>query len=741
MEERHYVIRVSALLDRSTSQAAGDLLHTYDRAAKGAGRRMTEEQRQAKRAADERVKAEKHVADVKERYFREEQRRGETREREEKRAIDRTAREHERAEQHVAQIKERHFRDEQRRSERAERSANNERRQRMKQIASDAVENAAAIASKAASVGKEIAGGLGLDFSLQSGVSKAVNLEKMAVAIVNAGNRGTGTAAERDADVVGLQKTARDIGNKYAIDPTQVLSGLSQYQALTGDLDTAKAGLDDLARLAKAFNTDLNTMVAAAGQVGSAIGEIGEGKEFANAEEKAKAVLEVLKGLTAQGQEGAIEISDLARQMAGLKAAAVKFGGGTSDNMLKMGALAQLAYQTGGARSAAQATTAVMGFANTLATPARRREFAAAGVEIEDKKTGKFLDPFEIIRKSLIATKGDTESMKKLFANVVGERAVASLTSAYKGAGGGQKGIDAVNAQLDRFSKKATDEVITENLNRNMGTKASKAQIQQNAMDERWAALTEKIMPSLEKLAPAVDKSVDAFASLVEFVANHLGLSIGIAIAGSIAKAAIGPMIGKVIAEQVAANGLGGALGKAAGGIPGGGAALAGVTILATAAYLSVKEFNQNKEGAAKSEQERMARAQELLGEADKGKLSKDKREELMRLRAEMEGSVGLAKKYNAGEDLNWFEKFGSGLVDFFGDEEMGKKKAEIEGRGKEAAGSLEKMEALNAKMDALLAATKDNKQKGPVDVNIVGGAVVAGAGSTGQVGVPDQGG
>lgn len=562
-ETRRYVVEVTALLSRSTAAAAGDLVQTYDRAAKAAGRRVSDEQRQAQQAARERAKAEAHVAGVKDRHFRDQQRQQDAAERRsereaqqkvrrEERAAERAAdakvRSEQRAQQYVSRIRDRHFAEEQRRQERAEAQGLRDRRQRVGQIAGDTIATAATIGRKAAGVASDIAGGLGIDFSLQRGVAKSVELEKLAVGIVNAGNRGGGSAAQRDKDAVELQATARKIGNQYAFDPTAVLRGLGKYQALTGDLDTAKAGLGDLAALAKGFNVDLDKMVGAAGQVGSAIGEVGEGKAFATSADKAKAVLDVLKALTAQGQEGAVEISDLAVQMAKLKAAGGAFEGSTAENIKKMGGLAQLSLQLGGAASATQAATSVMGFVSTLKTPARRREFAAAGVDIDSTtEKGAFADPFEIIKRSLAATKGDPEAMKKLFANVVGERAVTALTNTYNKAGGGEKGMAAVEDQFKRFRGTVTDKVLQENLARAMGTKESKAQVVQNDIDARWAELTTKVLPSLEKLAPAAMKVVDAFAWIVSATANNPGLAITGAIVASIGKAAIGPMIGKAL--------------------------------------------------------------------------------------------------------------------------------------------------------------------------------------------------
>ena len=771
LTERHYVVRVSALLDRSTAGAAGDLVTQFDRAAKAGGRRISEEQRQAQRSAQERERAEKHVAGVKDRYFRDEQRKAEAaerraerettqrarreeaaaqrsqkaQERSAERAAEAKQRAEERAQKYVERIKDRHFREEQRKAEHLERQTGRERRKRVKQIAGDAMGTASAMGGAALGVAGEIASGMGVDFSVGSGVSKAVQLEKMATAIVNSGNRGGKGAAERTADVGGLQTLARSVGNQYAFDPTQVLAGLAKYQALTGDLDTAKAGLGDLAKLAKGFNVDLDKMVGAAGQVGSAIGEVGEGKAFATSQEKAAAVVDVLKSLTAHGQEGAIEVSDLVVQMAKMKAAGAAFEGSTADNIKKMGAMAQLSLQLGGSDSATQAATSVMGFVSTLKTPARRSQFKAMGVDIDSAtEKGAFADPFEIIKRSLAKTEGDPEKMKKLFGNVVGERAVTALTNTYNKAGGGKAGMDAVEDQFKRFQGTVGDSQLNENLGRAMNTKESKVQLFQNKLDERWASLSERVLPALEKLAPAVEKGVDAFASLIEWVSAHPGTAIAAAITASIGKAALGPIIGKAITESIASGAAGKAVGGALGGLKPQTLAAAGITILATAAYLSVKEFNKEKEGAASAEGDKIKGAGKMLEEAQaefaaKGTISKDKLNELARVRAELEGSAGRAGRYNEGEDVSWFEKFGAKVYgNTFGDEADAKNLAEYEGGGKVDAGQKATIDSLNAKLDGLIKAVVDSKQKGPMDVNVVGG-IPTGA-TPGRVGVPDQG-
>jgi hypothetical protein len=214
-------------------------------------------------------------------------------------------------------------------------------------------------------------------------------------------------------------------------------------------------------------------------------------------------------------------------------------------------------------------------------------------------------------------------------------------------------------------------------------------------------------------------------------------------ITASIGKAALGPIIGKALTDAVA----GGAIGKgvgALGGLKTQTLAAAGITILATAAYLSVKEFNQEKGAAAGAESDKLKSAGKMLEEAQaefgaKGTLGKDKLNDLARVRAELEGASGRAGRYNEGEDVSWFEKFGAKVYgSTFGDEADAKNLAEYEGSGNVDASQKATIDSLNAKLDGLIKAVVDSKQKGPIDVNVVGGMASPAGG--GRTGVPDQG-
>jgi hypothetical protein len=386
-----------------------------------------------------------------------------------------------------------------------------------------------------------------------------------------------------------------------------------------------------------------------------------------------------------------------------------------------------------------------MGFVSTLKTPARRKEFKALGIDIDSAtQKGAFADPFDIIRQSLAKTGGDPEAMKKLFSNVVPERAVTALTNTYNKAGGGDKGMAAINEMLGRFSGSVTDAVLNENVRRAMNTKGSKAQIQQNQIDERWAELSNRVLPALEKLAPKALEAVDAFATLIEWVSQNTGTAIAAAIGGSIAKAAIGPMIagaiGKALESSAVGSAVSGGLSKALGGL-GAGGIVAGVTIAAATVYLAAKDFVEKSDRAEsetanfvnKGGADLVAKARAQL--AATGSVDKDTLNELAMQRANLEGIRNVDQTARGGEKLGWVASAWASLTE---SDENKQRMAEAEGQLAFGAQNKAEVEALVAKMDAVLQAVKDSKQKGPIDVNIVGGAVAAGG--AGRQGIGDQG-
>ncbi len=461
------------------------------------------------------------------------------------------------------------------------------------EFASSAFGTFKGIAGKGMDVGREILAGTGINFDISSAVNKGIKLDSMARSISNAGSKvvetidpttGQKRSEVKRESVDGLVATARDIGTRYAYDPSKVLEGLQKYQAKTGDLGTAKAGIEELAMLAKATSTDLDDMVDAAGDVGTAIGEVGD--KFKSPEEKAAKVQKIMRVIAAQGAIGAVEIKQLSTQMAKLAAASQAFEGDADKNLEFMGALAQLSRQKGGSASSTQAATSVASLISMLKTPARMAAFEkATGEKVYNQDTGFLRDPKWIIEKALVSTMGDPEKLKKIFANVQGARAIeGSATTFRQGmAEAKSKGLTneseiaeyaagKVRDEFAKFSGSASDKKIQDDLKVALDSKESKAQQFQNQLEKVVSSMADKVLPQMEKLGPKVLEVVEALAKLVGWAAENPGKAIVGALVASIGKAAIGSAVAKSIEGLI--GGIAGAGGKGIGALGGAGGAL-----------------------------------------------------------------------------------------------------------------------------------------------------------------------
>lgn len=385
------------------------------------------------------------------------------------------------------------------------------------------------IASMARRGASEVARGIGVDPTISGAFQRNVQLESSAVAAVNqarlAGDEST-TAEQYAAKV-------REVSSKRGFSREETGGALEAFQKKTGDLRGGMALLDRFAERAGATATKLDEYADAMGDVWLALGD---------APNKSQRVLEVMDAITIQGARGAVEVRDLATHMARLASVAPRFEGEVGQNVIKMGALAQLARAKGGAPSAAEAARSVVGFANTMKKGARIDKFEAAGVNVfADEGKTTFKDPIRLIKESLNATKGNLHEMNKLFMDVVGERAVGGLTTAYNRAGGGDAGMKAVDKELAVFLQAATltqQKLDQMNASRDKTTEVKVTKFQ-NKMDDIAQKAGERLLPALEKLEPTILKIVEGFGKLATWTAENPWKAFGAAITLALGRAGL----------------------------------------------------------------------------------------------------------------------------------------------------------------------------------------------------------
>lgn len=729
-------IRVGAAVDRDIGKAFRPLID----AAKDARRQVEDEMdrlwasvggkgaakaaqgpyrsvvRQAEQAANQVVNAEKR----KQRLI----------EQEERKAL----RRRESAERYVARVKIRHFAEQQREEERADRlaaknaaAARKENVGRLRGVAGGSVETLGKIGRGAMGVAGSIARGAGVQTDLGSYIGQSVELETRAAELSAAAYDEQRDKGKR-LDPRELVAIARDVGREAAFDPARVLEGLQSFVGKTGDLATGRAALPALSKLARATGTSLEDMVGSAGEAAKALGEVGPGKAFETAEQKGKALVDVLRLIAGQGKVGAVELKDLAQYGGRLAAASQAFGGDAAANLGDMGALAQLAVARGGAASAAEAATAVAGFANTLKTPARVKEFKAHGVDVMDKGGG-FRSVRDILKESSAAAvqRGGENApleFKKMFANVKGAQAADPAFQAYVKAfqaniattknktEADKAGKAAIDALFDSFGKAVSDVEEKESFDRSMKTGAAQVQLFNNKLSEIGGQIAERVLPQLQKLAPYVVSAAEAFAKMVSFAAENPGTAIVAAITASIGKAAIGAAVSGAVSKLVETAGAK-MTGTAAFAL--GAASIAITTATIVAQYLNEKKktgYEDVKSGVAETDKLVTAAEKEFK---EKGVVSAETMAKLDQARSNIMATQAEAQKYQElGGDTRYYQEglgIAGGAAQAF-DVIRGKTTFEDIGRGAAAQDQMRNLELMRASIDAMKEQMKGSLDK-----------------------------
>lgn len=429
------------------------------------------------------------------------------------------------------------------------------------------------ILGSARRMGSDMLRGAGVDFNFGSAVGRGVDLQRKAIALSNQGYDPNDPNKGR-IDPSRLMNESRAVGSKYGFDASEIMKAHDAFTSLTGDLNQSLASMDSMAKLAAATGTSMDDMAAAQAEVSNALGKT------ENKSEKIDAVMRMVAG---QGKVGAVEVKNMAKGIAAITSQAPQFQGAVDTNIEKLSALAQIAKETGGASNAQEALIGVARFAGTFKTNARVNEFSAAGVNVYDKNK-KIRDPYELIKESLVATKGDPLKMGKLWMSVMGQRGVTGLTNAYNTAGGGAAGLKAVQEQLDKYGEKArmSKALVDENAGRAAASDAAKAQRFQNDLDTVVSKMASDLLPAMERLAPAALKVTEAFAKVVDWATKNPGSAITAAVVASIARAGL-ESAGRAALETAIKTALG-----AGTGVPGAAPAAGGAAGLAGLAGLTL---------------------------------------------------------------------------------------------------------------------------------------------------------
>jgi hypothetical protein len=563
----------------------------------------TQRQRIADREAREKIRA-MHKADqwhrqAQDRAVRETQRAATKETRARERAAREQIRLEERAAREVGRIKERAARDVERTLSREEAARNRaaarwvhqEERRRFIQ-SRDEMRNrrrfagavggafAGGLASGAQRIGglamgaANMVGQLGGGFSIADSVARNARNAGELVDLLDAGtnpfSQNARNRARRDrGEVEGVLDSTT---TRYGLEREDAISGLRAWTSTTGDFDTGIKLLPKLAEMARAFGASLTDTTQAAANAAMQLDNIADG------DEKAAKVLEIMRVVGGQGKAGAVEVRDLATQMAKMVAASGQFEGDNVENIMRMGMLAQAARGGGGAWSAASAATAITAFSSTFGKGARLKAFEAEGVEVfADKGRTKVRAPEQIIADALDKTKGDTKRMNDLFGSVMAGRAVGKFADIYKKgytdtAGRELTGKDAVLGWAHDMMKSTamSEKDVTQAANNRTAEldaqMASQREQFDNAVREKVIPALLKLVPEFEKLVPIVvdlnAKALPAFIDLIKTVADFADRNkdlindIAAHPIGTILAAEVTRSVGQAMIGQIVANGI-----------------------------------------------------------------------------------------------------------------------------------------------------------------------------------------
>lgn len=314
----------------------------------------------------------------------------------------------------------------------------------------------------------------------------------------------------------------------------EALDGMGSFVDVTGDLDAARAALPELAQLSLATGAALNDLGAAAGNAFIPLAD-----KIKDPEERMKALLSTMRAIAGQGSVGAVEVKDLAIEMAGLAAATNKFRGDPANLIKSVGAMAQAARQRGGAGTAAEAVTSVSRFVADIAS--KPENFEKAGVKIGTRDKSGVLtqldDPQEIMVRMLQKTGGDLGKISNLF-GVYAERAVAGFSPLFAQAEAAnqtlpeaqreKRGVAGERAVRGEFKRLLSAELTPEQQAKRAASRLEDSDLQmKEAMKQFNAAIgselipvVTRLIPEFTKLLPSLTRAAEIFARFVETAAK-----------------------------------------------------------------------------------------------------------------------------------------------------------------------------------------------------------------------------
>jgi uncharacterized protein CbrC (UPF0167 family) len=411
------------------------------------------------------------------------------------------------------------------------------------------------------------------------------------------------------------------------------LSALEKWTDVTGDLPAGEKILSELGATALATGTQLDELAAAAANAFIPIKD-----SVPDAVGQMQALKNIIRATAGMGAVGAVEIKDLASEMAGLAAQAPKFAGTTEEVMATAVAMAQAARQRGGAASAPEAVTSVERFGSDVMN--KQKELRKLGVEVfTDDSHTKMKGQKDLMTEILDATQGDLGKLGDIF-NERSIRAVQGFAPLYNQAEKKEKGSGkaAVLAEFARLEKATlSDESQRARVAAVMNTPEMQFKETMKALNKDLGAefipIVIELGKALQDATPNIVAMGKAAAAVAAFFVENPFTGLSAIVGAAIVKELVAARIG---------NAINASLQKSAGSVGNLDMRLAGATIAISLATLAVESMSNARDDAVNKAAKEKIDAENTRnmarGElATTGRISKETRAKLMRIQLQEE--------------------------------------------------------------------------------------------------------
>jgi hypothetical protein len=374
--------------------------------------------------------------------------------------------------------------------------------------------------------------GIGGGMLLADAARREVSAEKQAGLLINTVT--TGSKPPPEATLGNILGKAGALSKELGVDKADIVGGALEYsrKAKGGDITGAMGNMGFFAEMSKVTGADINDIAGAAGTLQSQNPKLDKG-----------GMQQMLLDVYAQGKAGSMSMVDVAKQMGTLASTRSSFQGDTATNQRKLLALGQLAAPEG---TVEEAGTYIKDLSMALSKPKDLGKLKAWGVKTD--KFGAVESPENLIESVFRGSKGDMSQI----AGVFGARGVPlfrALEGSYKGAGGGEAGIQAVRAQM--ASVTGATMTIDQLHSQNAQIDSAPGEKFHNAMNKVTEELEEKLAPAMASFADStLPKLVDKFEFVIEEASKFAGWFADNPIKG------VGAIVLAAVAKDLASAGI-----------------------------------------------------------------------------------------------------------------------------------------------------------------------------------------